>query len=56
MDASIGAIEAGFAGATQFMRALSDRLAVLERQMIEALGRVRIIGEQLATHTHTEGA
>ena len=56
MDASFVAIEAGFAGATRFMRALSDRLVVVEGQMAEALGRIRVIGEQLATHTHPEGA
>jgi hypothetical protein len=56
MDASFVAIEAGFAGATQFMQALSDGLVVVEGQMTEALGRIRIISEQLATHTHPEGA
>ena len=56
MDAGFGAIEAGLAGATQIMRVLSDRLVVLEGQMTETLGRIRIIGEQLATHNHPEGA
>ena len=38
---------AGFAGVTQMMQVLND-------QVIEVLGRLRIIGEQLARHTHPE--
>jgi hypothetical protein len=36
-------------------RVLNDRMMVLEGQMTETLGRLRIIGEQLATHRHPEG-
>ncbi len=55
------ATEAGFAGTTQMMRVLEaqfrlldTRMTGLEEQMTEVLGRLRIIGEQLATHTHPE--
>ena len=48
-------MEAGFAGATQVMRVLKDQLMVLDGQMVETLGRLRIIGERLASHTHDEG-
>lgn len=37
------------------LRALSDRMVAFEGQMTEALGRLRIIGEQLASHTHEGG-
>ena len=49
------ATEAGFAGVTSMFEILHDRMTVLEGQMNEALGRLRIIGERLATHTHEEG-
>lgn len=49
--------EAGFAGTTQMivalqgqMRIFDSRLTILEGQMVELVGRIRIIGEQLATH------
>lgn len=57
------ATEAGFAASTRMTQTLADgirvmdaRLGVLEAQMTEVLGRLRIIGEQVATHTHPEGA
>lgn len=56
VESAFGAIESGFAGATQIMHVLGDRMMVLEGQMTEVLGRIRIIGEQLASHTHPEGA
>lgn len=36
------------------MANFDGRMANFERQMTEALGRLRIIGERLATHTHEE--
>jgi hypothetical protein len=63
VESAFGAIESGFAGATQIMNVLGDRILVLgdrmmvlEGQMTEALGPIRIIGEQLSSHTHPEGA
>lgn len=61
--------EAGLAGATTMMQTLAEmvrvldarigvldsRMANLEGQMTEVLGRLRIIGEELATHTHPDG-
>ena len=55
------ATEAGFSGTTELLGTLhgrmtnfEGRMANFERQMTEALGRLRIIGERLATHTHEE--
>lgn len=62
------ATEAGFSGTTEMLWTLhgrmtnfegrmanfEGRMANFERQMTEALGRLRIIGERLATHTHEE--
>jgi len=62
------ATEAGFASATQMIAGVTQMIRVLEAQfrlldtrmtghgsqMTEVLGRLRIIGEQLATHTHDE--
>jgi hypothetical protein len=50
------ATEAGFSGATQMTRVLNDRMMILEGQMTEIIGRLRIIGEQLATHRHGDGS
>lgn len=60
--------EAGFSASTQMIQVINDRMTVLESQlrlldtrmtglegqMAEVLGRLRIIGEQLATHTHPD--
>ncbi len=54
-EAAFAATEAGFAGTTQMMRVLSDRMVGLQGQMTEVLGRIRIIGEELAGHTHSDG-
>lgn len=55
------ATEAGFAASTALSRTLAEmikvldaRMGVLEAQMTEVLGRLRIIGEQVATHTHPD--
>jgi hypothetical protein len=50
------ATEAGFAGTIHMVSLLKDQMLVLDGQMIETLGRLRIIGEQLASHAHPEGA
>lgn len=58
--------EAGFSGATEMLRTtnnrmmwlegqMNNRMMVLEGQMTEAIGRLRIIGDQLATHSHSNG-
>ena len=54
-EAGFAATDAGFAGTTQMMRVLGDWIVGLQGQMTEVLGRIRIIGEQLASHTHSEG-
>ncbi|MGH8999182.1 MAG: hypothetical protein ACRDY7_07300 [Acidimicrobiia bacterium] len=42
----------GFQTLTALMTRHEARLASLEGQMTEVLGRLRIIGEQLAAHMH----
>lgn len=57
------ATEDGFAATTSYLGIVKAQLALLdtrvtliENQMTEVLGRLRIIGGQLATHTHDEAA
>ena len=42
----------GFETLTNMTRVLDARMVVLEAQMAEVLGRLRIIGENLAIHEH----
>lgn len=57
------ATEDGFSAMTSYLGVvkaqlalLDSRMTLIENQMTEVLGRLRIIGEQLATHTHDEAA
>lgn len=54
--AYLGVVKAQLAVLDSKLALLDSRMTLVEQQMVEVLGRLRIIGEQLATHSHGEAA